>query len=124
MENITETILQINYNNPGLIKMTLPCNDELFKNNEILIPLMYPCETSNKNNLSIQRLLPILWTKINSIKVNNIEEKDNIFFYKSNRDTNNNWTENAPHLYIYRKKIYIVLTKYILINMEDFYLNI
>lgn len=88
--NFTEKILQINYDNPGLIKISLPCNHELLKNNETIIPRMYPCENSNTNKLSIKRVLPISWTNINSIQINNLDYKENVFFTNITDILNNN----------------------------------
>lgn len=49
----------IYYSYPGLIKISFPCNYELLKDENILIPKMYPCESNNLNKFKINRIVPV-----------------------------------------------------------------
>jgi len=79
--NITKTEeLKLNYNHPGLIKITLPCSYELLRNDIVLIPKMYPCETNNLNTYSVKMVLPVSWTKIKSLNLNHENKKKGYSF--------------------------------------------
>lgn len=93
--------LDINYDHPGLIKLTLPCNYELIKNySEIIIPKMYPCETNNINVLKLQRVIPISWTNIRSLKINHQEEQERTYFTNLTEILNEKWTEEIPNFHV------------------------
>lgn len=92
--------LKINYSHPGLIKITFPCNYDLLRNNEILIPKMYPCESNNLNKFTIKRILPVSWTTIKSLKINYEETRDNVYFTIMSEILNANWIEDVPNFHI------------------------
>lgn len=96
----TSQQIYINYEHPGLIKIKLPCNHELFRNEQILIPKMYPCELSNNNKLTIQRVLPISWTNIKSLKIIHEEQKEKIYFTNLTEILNTDWTKDIPNFHI------------------------
>ncbi|XP_050547921.1 uncharacterized protein LOC126909530 [Daktulosphaira vitifoliae] len=100
--NYTETELDINYDYPDLIKITLSCEQELIRNNNILIPKMYPCEKINKNTLKILRILPISWTNIKSLKIKHDDPEaiEKFYFNNISEILNKNWTSVVPNFHI------------------------
>ena len=100
---ITTQKLFINYEHPGLLKLKLPCNHELIKNEQTLIPKMYPCELSNNNKLTVQRVLPISWTNIKSLKIIHEEQRDKIYFTNLSEIMNSDWTKDIPNFHINKK---------------------
>lgn len=70
--------------------MTFPCNYELLKDGFILIPKMYQSELNNINKLSIPKILLISWTNIKSLKINNLETRENMFFTNISEILNKN----------------------------------
>lgn len=99
-KKIILTNLNINYNHPGLIKIHLPCNHELIKNTQVIIPKMYPCELSNRNKLKINRVLPISWTNIKTLKFNHEEKNSEVYFTNLTNILNNNWKTDVPNFHI------------------------
>lgn len=95
--------LKINYTHPGLIKISLPCDYELLKNDKILIPRMYPCELSNINKFEIQRILPTSWTNIRSLNIIHGEQKYKTYFTNLSEILNENWTKEIPNFHITRQ---------------------
>lgn len=102
-ENTGIQNLKINYTHPGLIKISLPCDYELLKNDKILIPKMYPCELSNINKFKIQRILPTSWTNIRSFNIIHEEQKDKIYFKNLSEILNENWTKEIPNFHLTRQ---------------------
>uniref|UniRef100_A0A2S2N8T4 Envelope fusion protein n=1 Tax=Schizaphis graminum TaxID=13262 RepID=A0A2S2N8T4_SCHGA len=104
IEKLDTTIikeLNINYNYPGLIKISFPCNYELLKDEKILIPKMYPCESNNLNKFKINRMLPASWTKIKSLKTNYEETKDNnMYFTNMSEILNTDWIKEIPNFHV------------------------
>jgi len=92
--------LKINYNHPGLIKIYLPCNYELKQNTKTIIPKMYPCETNNFNIFKMKRILPISWTNIKSLKIDNEEKKEEMYFTNITEILNTNWKSEIPNFHI------------------------
>ncbi|CAI6375345.1 unnamed protein product [Macrosiphum euphorbiae] len=96
--------LKINYTHPGLIKISLPCNYELLRNGKVLIPKMFPCELSNLNKFTIQRILPTSWTNIKSLNIGHEAQKDqNIYFSNLSEILNEDWTKEIPNYHITRQ---------------------
>jgi len=75
----------------------------VIRNEKIIIPKMYPCELSNTNKLTIQRVLPISWTNIKSPKIIHEEQKDKIFFTNLTEIINKDWTKDIPNFHINKK---------------------
>ncbi|KAL4121619.1 hypothetical protein QTP88_014094 [Uroleucon formosanum] len=99
--NITETEeLELNYDPPGLIKITFPCNYELLRNDVVLIPKMYSCETNNLNTYLVKRVLPVSWTKIKSLNINHDTKKENIVFSNLIEILNQNCIEEIPNFHV------------------------
>lgn len=99
-ENTEIQELKINYEHPGLIKVKLPCDHELLQNKKVIIPKMYPCELINTNTLTIQRVLPISWTTLKSLKIIHEEQKDKMFFTNLTEILNHDWKKNVPNFHI------------------------
>jgi len=100
-KDVTTEELKINYKNPGLITIHLPCNYELIQNSKIIIPKMYPCESSNINKLKLKRVLPISWTNIKSLKINNEERKEDILYFGNITEIlNKNWKTEIPNFQV------------------------
>ncbi|KAL4083893.1 hypothetical protein QTP88_029209 [Uroleucon formosanum] len=92
--------LKINYNHPGLKKIYLPCNYELKQNTKTIIPKMYPCETNNFNIFKMKRILPISWTTIKSLKIDNEEKREEMYFTNITEILNTNWKSEIPNFQI------------------------
>ncbi|CAI6353626.1 unnamed protein product [Macrosiphum euphorbiae] len=99
-KDVTTEELKINYKNPGLIKIHLPCNYELIQNSKTIIPKMYPCESNNINKLKLKRVLPISWTNIKSLKINNEEPKGDMYFGNITEILNKNWKTDIPNFQV------------------------
>lgn len=57
---------------------------------------MYPCELINTNTLTIQRVLPISWTTLKSLKIIHEEQKDKMFFTNLTEILNHDWKKKHP----------------------------
>lgn len=58
---------------------------------------MYPCESNNINKLKLKRVLPISWTNIKSLKINNKEPKGDMYFGNITEILNKNWKTDIPN---------------------------
>jgi len=61
---------------------------------------MYPCESSNLNKFKINRILPVSWTKIKSLKTNYEETKDNIYSTNMSEILNKDWIKEIPNFHV------------------------
>jgi hypothetical protein len=80
--------------------MTFQCSYELLKNDIVLIPKMYPCETNNLNTYSVKRVLPVSWTKIKSLNINYANTKESIFFSNLTEILNQNCIDEIPNFHV------------------------
>jgi len=61
---------------------------------------MYPCESNNPNKFKINRILPVFWTKIKSLKTNYEETKNNMYFINMSEILNTDWIKEIPNFHV------------------------
>lgn len=64
---------------------------------------MWPRTITNNNNtntLTIQRVLPISWTTIKSLKIIHEKQKDKLFFTNLTEILNHDWKKDIPNFHI------------------------
>ena len=99
---------EIDYENPGAIKLTIPCHFELHQitndEKQILIPQDFPCSINQPEDLIISRIVPLQWSNLDfgTLEFNT---RNPFKFHNLSKVFNENWKINTPHFDIKRSTL-------------------
>ena len=89
---------------PGALEIQLPCPCELHFGKEIKIPRSFPCDKNGIGTPLITRILPTLWSKLQSININIHSPSIPISFTNISELFDSEWQTKVPHFTSKRKR--------------------
>lgn len=92
-KSIPENII----NQPGSIRIKLPCNCELRDKDSIIIPKRYPCGSLTTQESLYTHIIPAAWSKLQSFKFSPARKVDTATFSNLSEIFNNDWTLDIPY---------------------------
>lgn len=99
--NCSGKITQIDpaeYDRPGALQISLPCNCFLSSNGHILIPKKFPCNNTLPDKLKTVHLLPAAWSSLRSLHVPDASTHLTATFYNMSECLDQKWSTAIPHL--------------------------
>ncbi|KAG8240997.1 hypothetical protein J6590_096813, partial [Homalodisca vitripennis] len=88
-------------NNTGTLEIILPCECSLHQENLTLINTVIPCGSKNPDNYKITHLLPISWSKFQSITILPLESETRQEFQHLHEILDENWTLSTPTYFVH-----------------------
>lgn len=85
----------------GTLELILPCDCHIRDDTTVLINSIEPCDSRDFNNPKLTHLLPLTWTKFNSITIFPFETNLRHKFEHISEVLNENWTFNTPTYFIH-----------------------
>ena len=89
---------------PGALEIQLPCPCELLFDNTVKIPRSFPCDKKALGLAQVTRILPSLWSKLQSINIDINTPYTHFTFTNISEVFDKDWQSKVPHFTIDRSR--------------------